>query len=81
VNYLHIIRNGDVPSELINLESKEKHRISEVRAWICVSPEARWVEVECLCGAISREGGPQDYLSLAQAAWGSLCRSTESVCA
>ena len=75
MNYLLTLRNDDIPSELINGGSSPE--ITEVRAWVTVHPKGRWVEVECLCGAISREGGPEDYLVLAKAAWSALCGSRE----
>lgn len=74
MNYLLTLRHDDIPSELIKLSSE--HEIAEVRAWVSL-PKGRWVEVECLCGAVSREGGPEDYLVLAQAAWEALCGARE----
>ena len=71
MNYLLTLRNDDIPSVL--LKTTSTHQITEVRAWVTPRPEARWVEVECLCGGISREGGPQDYLTLAKVAWAALC--------
>ena len=79
MNYLLTLRHDDIPSELIN--SASEHEITEVRAWVSLMPQHRWVEVECLCGAISREGGPQDYLVLAIAAWEALCGAREPVSA
>lgn len=79
VNYLLTLRNADIPSELIT--SDNGHEVTEVRAWVTVSVRDRWTEVECLCGAVSRKGGPQDYLSLAQAAWEVLCGAREAVSA
>jgi len=78
MNYLLVLRNQDIPSELINFGSK--HAVVEVRAWISALP-GRWVEVECLCGALSRKEGPQTYLDLALGAWSALCGSTEPVSA
>lgn len=75
MNYLLTLRNDDIPSELINPASE--HEIAEVRAWVTANPTGRWVEVECLCGALSRQGGPGDYLDLAQAAWSALCGARE----
>lgn len=75
MNYLLTLRHDDIPSELINHGST--HGATEVRAWVTVDPGRRWVEVECLCGAISREGGAEDYLALARAAWSALCGSRE----
>lgn len=79
MNYLLTLRHDDIPSELINDGST--HVITEVRAWVTATPANRWVEVECLCGAISREKGSGDYLSLARAAWSALCGTTEPVSA
>lgn len=79
MNYLHTLRHQDIPSELTNADCG--HGVTEVRAWISLRPQARWVEVECLCGAVSREGGSQDYLDLAQAAWAALCGAREPVSA
>lgn len=79
MNYVLTLRQSDVPSELINLSSN--HQVVEVRAWVSLIPQNRWVEVECLCGAISRDGGPEDYLTLVQTAWEALCGSREPVSA
>ena len=78
MNYLLVLRNEDIPSELINYGST--HSVTELRVWVS-TPAGRWVEVECLCGAISREQGPGAYLELAAAAWGALCAPTEPVSA
>ena len=75
VNYLLVLRNEDIPSELLNLGSS--HTPSEVRAWVCLPEAGRWVEVECLCGEISRQGGSETYLELATSAWVALCAPTE----
>lgn len=53
------------------------HDLSVVRLWVCVRPESRWVEVECVCGDISRAAGAQDYLELARSAWLSMPVVTE----
>lgn len=78
MNYLLVLRNDDIPSELIKPGSK--HSTVEVRAWISL-PQGRWVEVECLCGGISRQEGPGTYLELAQSAWVALCCLREPVSA
>ena len=79
MNYLLTLRHDDIPSELIN--GATNHEIAEIRAWVTITPTNRWVEVECLCGAVSREGGAGDYLSLVRGAWGALCGATEPVSA
>lgn len=71
MNYTLTLRNDDIPSELIKMGSN--HGIVEMRLWVTPRPDARWVEVECACGAISRKGGPGSYLELAQASWAALC--------
>ena len=78
MNYLLTLRNDDIPSELINVDAG--HQVTEIRAWVSATSD-RWLEVECLCGAISREGGLQDYLVLAETAWATLCGAREPVSA
>ena len=79
MNYLLTLRRADIPTTLINADNG--HQVSEVRVWVSVSSKHRWAEVECVCGAIVREAGPQDYLSLAQTAWLALCGAREPVSA
>lgn len=79
MDYLLTLRHDDIPSELI--KDRSTHVITEVRAWVTATPANRWLEVECLCGAISREGGPQDYLTLAKVAWGAGCGARDPVSA
>ena len=74
MNYVHTVRYPDIPSELIN-QGSGGHELCEIRAWITPRESERWVEVECLCGGLSRASGPRTYLDLAQEAWTSLCGS------
>jgi hypothetical protein len=77
MNYLHTVRFCETaPPEGWAEVSEDGHYPVELRVWISLRPENRWVEVDCLCGSIGRAAGLEPYGDLARAAWDSICSAT-----
>ena len=74
MNYLHTVRFGEAAAPLDWAEDlQDGHHPVELRSWISVRPENRWVEVDCLCGSIGRATGLEPYGDLARLAWEATC--------
>ena len=75
MNYLHTVRFADSAAPWAE-DLTDDHYPVELRAWISVRPQDRWVEVDCLCGNIGRAAGVEAFGTLARQAWISICSPT-----
>lgn len=83
MNYLHTVRHPrdlEPVALLMDRLSVTQHQVTELRIWVS-APKDRWIEIDCICGSVSRSGGSRDYLDLIESAWTSSCGSTAAVVA